>query len=168
LLSSGRRGPSGGCGRCGGWGRLVGASEVPCAVDDTFRFRGEEVEETTRQVEALVRASRALVHDRGSGGLPVVSHDNLLEAVGRRVCATELGRVQSNDKITCDVVLAACAQSDIIKGPPGVVKPFLEVGRNVSRSTPGNGVMATGMGTSVRVCCDMRKEERESDDWEGE
>lgn len=69
---------------------MVGAGEVPCAVDDTCRFRGEEVEETTRQVETLVRASRALVHDCGSRGLPIVGHDNLLEAEGRRVCATEL------------------------------------------------------------------------------
>lgn len=66
------------------------ASEVPCTIDDAIRFRGEEVEESTRQVETAEGASRALVHDCCSGGLPVISHDNLLEAIGTGVSATEL------------------------------------------------------------------------------
>jgi len=64
--------------------------------------------------------------------------------------------------------LTTGALSDIIEGPPGIVKTFLEVGRNVSRSTPGNGVMATGMGTSVGVGCDIGNEERESYGWQRE
>lgn len=51
--------------------------------------------------------------------------------------------------------------SDIIEGPPGIVKTFLEVGRNISRSTACNGVMATGVGTPVGVGCNMGEEERE-------
>jgi hypothetical protein len=39
------------------------------------------------------------------------------------------------------------------------------VGRNVSRSTAGNGVVgAASVGISVEVGCDVRNEERKSDE----
>jgi hypothetical protein len=66
----------GGCGR----GRVT--DEVPCTVDDTGTLGGEEGEETTRKVETTIGASRALVRNGGSGGLSVVSHGDLFEAVG--------------------------------------------------------------------------------------
>ena len=90
MLSSGRRGPRGSRGRRGGRGGLAITDEVPCTVKDTFGFRGEEIEKTTRQVETAIWASRTLVHDCGSCGLPIVCHENLLEAVGTGVSAAEL------------------------------------------------------------------------------
>jgi len=110
LLSGGRRGPRGSSGRCsGGWGGLVVANEVPSTVEDTVRFGGEEVEETTRQVKTAVGASGALVQDCGSGSLPTVTHGDLFEAVGTGVSVAELGSVQSNDEVTCDAGLTAGA-----------------------------------------------------------
>ena len=63
---------------------------------------------------------------------------------------------------------AVFLQSDIIEGPPGIVNTLLKVGRNICRSTPGNGVMATGMATSVGVGGDMSNAEREGYDWQRE
>ena len=44
-------------------------------------------------------------------------------------------------------------QSDIVKGEPGVVETFMEMDGDVSRSTPGNGVMSAAgcVGTSMGV-----------------
>jgi len=63
---------------------------MPLAVDDTDRFRGEELEEATRKVEATVGASRALVHNGGNGALSAVGDADLLEAVRTGVSATVL------------------------------------------------------------------------------
>lgn len=61
-----------------------------------------------------------------------------------------------------------CLHSDIVVGPPSIVETFLELGRNISRSTTGDGVMATGMGTSVGICSDVGSEEREGYEWQRE
>lgn len=90
MLSGARRGPGWSSGGCGNRGGLAVTDEVPCTVEDTIGFRGEEVEETTRQVKAAVGAPGALVHDLGIGGLPVVSHGDHFEAVGTGVSVTEL------------------------------------------------------------------------------
>ena len=74
----------------GGIGRIPTVSEVPFTIDDTDRLRSEEPEKTARKVETAVGASRALIRNGGNSGLSVVSHTDLLEAVGTGVSATEL------------------------------------------------------------------------------
>jgi hypothetical protein len=134
---------------------LAIADKVPRTVDDTFRFRGEKIEKSARQVETAVGAPRALVQDCGGGGLAIVGHGDLLETVGTGVSATVLGGVESDHEVTWGTVLAAGAQSDIVEGPPRIVKTST-LGGKVSRSPAGNSIVGTAkVGTSVRVCCDV-------------
>jgi hypothetical protein len=78
-------------------------------VEDTGRLGGEEVEETTRKVETSVGTSRTFVRNGGNSGLSVGSDTDLLEAVGTGVSATKLGGVQSDNKVTGDVIYTAGA-----------------------------------------------------------
>jgi hypothetical protein len=133
----------------GGGGRRV-TKEVPGAVNNTGRFRRKEVEETTGKVETTVGAPGTFVHDGSNGVLSVVTHANLLEAVGTRVSATILCGIQGDNEITCDADLTTGALSDVVECPPGVIETLME--SNVSWSAPGNGVMTGSVRTSVGIC----------------
>lgn len=119
----------------GGWGGLaVVSDEVPGSVKDTIGFGSEEIEQTAGQIETSVWTSRTLVGDCGSCGLPIVGHDDLLEAVRARVSVTILlkersnsavanvlkcrgtayGSIQSNNEVARDVVYTAGAPMIII------------------------------------------------------
>ena len=99
MLGGGGRCPGRSCTGGGGrWRRISGGgsgsrravNKVPGAVNHTGTFIGKEVEETTGKVEAIFGTPGTFVHDGSSGGLSVVRHANLLEAMGARVSATEL------------------------------------------------------------------------------
>jgi len=152
----------------GGSGSRRAVDKVPRAVNHTVSFIGKEVEETTRKVETIFGTPGTFVHDGSSGGLSVVRHGNLLEAVGARVSATELGGIQGNNKITWDVELTTSAHSDVVECPPGVIGTLMF--NDVSRSAPGNGVMnmAGSMGASVGVCYGLWGKKGENEELERE
>lgn len=138
-------------------------AEIPLSIDDTNRLWRKEAEECTREIEAAVRAPRALVHDCGLSSLSVVGHRNSFEAVGAWVTSSILRRIQCHDEVTLDVVLATSTKADIVEGPACAREAFVQL--DLARLALCDLLVAGVIGITMGRCA--KSGERKSKSQEG-